>query len=78
MKKEVTQDEDAAASTTTWCFLLPKWLLTSARPPWTIENIEPQFLFIYLFVSSAKALTENEEKTHTHTQKKVYSHALRY
>ena len=33
--------------------------------------------FIYLFVSSAKALIENEEKKkHTHTQKKVYSHAL--
>ena len=30
------------------------------------------FLFIYLFVSSAKALIENEK----HTHEKVYSHAL--
>ena len=33
--------------------------------------------FIYLFVSSAKALIENEEKKrNTHTKRKVYSHAL--
>ena len=37
MKKKVTRDEDAAASTETLCFLLPKWLVTSERPPWTIE-----------------------------------------
>ena len=44
-----------------------------------LQLVQVIIYFIYSFVSSAKALIENEEKKskkHTHTQKKVYSHAL--